>query len=131
VVTICKCADWLLVAIAASEALEHNASVSRQMENLQAELVGLIPAEKLENMSFRHALLGGYITEGMANFALSGSLGEIERKCEVDISAIKKLKSEGFEAIKRRDAFTAENCFNKIKSELVTVAQNICAENDP
>jgi len=123
---ICECAEWLIVAAVASEALEHNASVSRQMEDLKDQLVDLIPQEKLEDLSFRHALLGGYLTEHMATFTLSGSLGEISRKCGADITEAKKLADEGYEAIKRRDAYVAENCFNKLKVELLNITKNLC-----
>jgi len=126
---ICKCVDWFLVAITAAEALEHNATVSDMAKELHEELKEIIPKEKLEDLEFRHVLLQGYITEGMAEFALAGSLGSIRDKCNVDISELKKLADSGFEAIKRREPIMAAQNFTKLKGELVRQAQNICEIN--
>ncbi len=123
---ICKCVDWFLVAITAAEALEHNATVSDMAKELHEELKEIIPKEKLEDLEFRHVLLQGYITEGMAEFALAGSLGSIRDKCNVDISELKKLADSGFEAIKRREPIMAAQNFTKLKGELVRSAGNIC-----
>jgi len=126
---ICKCVDWFLVAIAAAEALEHNATVSDMAKDLHENLKEILPGKKLEDLEFRHVLLQGYITERMAEFGLAGSLGSIRDKCNVDISEVKKLADSGFEAIKRRDPIAAAYNFNKLKVELVGLAQNICQIN--
>lgn len=126
---VCKCVDWFLVAIAAAEALEHNALISGQMETLTDELKQHISEEKLEDMSFRHALLGGYLTENMAVMALSGSLGEIHRQCGANIDKVKELSSKGYEAIKKRDADEAANSYTNLKVELMRVAQAVCANS--
>lgn len=126
---VCKCVDWFLVAIAAAEALEHNALISGQMETLTDELKQHISEEKLEDMSFRHALLGGYLTENMAVMALSGSLGEIHRQCGANIDKVKELSSKGYEAIKKRDADEAANSYTNLKVELIRVAQAVCANS--
>jgi len=123
---ICKCVDWFLVAITAAEALEHNATVSDMAKDLHENLKEIIPEKQLEDLEFRHVLLQGYLTEGMAEFALAGSLGSIRDKCNVDISEIKKLADSGFEAIKRREPVVAAHNFTKLKGELVRLAQNIC-----
>ena len=123
---ICKCVDWFLVAITAAEALEHNAIVSDMAKDLHEKLKEVIPEKELEDLEFSHVLLQGYITEGMAQFALSGSLGSIRDKCNIDISDVKKLADSGFEAIKKRDATIAADNFTKLKGELVRLAQSIC-----
>jgi len=123
---ICKCVDWFLVAITAAEALEHNATVSDMAKDLHENLKEIIPGKQLEDLEFRHVLLQGYITEGMAEFALAGSLGSIRDKCNVDISEIKKLADSGFDAIKKREPTMAAQNFTKLKGELVRLAQNIC-----
>jgi len=123
---ICKCVDWLLVAITAAEALEHNATVSDMAKYLHENLKEIIPEKQLEDLEFRHVLLQGYLTEGMAEFTLAGSLGSIRDKCNVDISEIKKLADSGFDAIKKREPTMAAQNFTKLKGELVRLAQNIC-----
>ena len=123
---ICKCLDWFLVATTAAEALEHNATVSDMAKELHEALKEIIPKEKLEDLEFRHVLLQGYITEGMAEFALAGSLGSIRDKCNVNISEVKKLADSGFEAIKRREPLMAAQNFTKLKGELLRLADNIC-----
>ena len=127
---VCECIDWFLVAIAASEALEHNALVSGQMVSLKDALKEHMSEETIEDLAFRHALLGGYITENMAVMALSGSLGEIYRKCGANIDKAKELSSRGYEAIKKRDADEAADSYTNLKVELMKVAQAVC-ENNP
>jgi len=127
---ICKCVDWFLVATTAAEALEHNATVSNMAKDLHEELKEVIPKKQLEDLEFKHVLLQGYITEGIAELALSGSLGSIRDKCNVDISDVKKLADSGFEAIKTRDPIMAAQNFSKLKGELVRLADNICGRKE-
>lgn len=123
---ICKCVDWFLVAMTAAEALEHNATVSNMAKELHKDLTKLLSEEELEDLEFRHVLLQGYITEGMAEFALSGALGTIRDKCNANISDVKKLVTSGYEAIKRREPMMAAGNFNKLKGELIKLADDIC-----
>ena len=127
---ICKCVDWFLVATTAAEALEHNATVSDMAKDLHENLKEIIPEKQLEDLEFRHVLLQGYITEGMAELALSGALGSIRDKCNVDISEAKKLAGNGFEAIKGRDPTMAAQSFTKLKGELLKLAGNICGRKE-
>ena len=127
---ICKCVDWFLVATTAAEALEHNATVSDMAKDLHEELKEIIPQKQLEDLEFKHVLLQGYITEGMAEMVLAGSLGSIRGKCNVDISDVKKLADSGFEAIKKRDPIMAAQNFSKLKGELVRLADNICGQKE-
>lgn len=127
---ICKCVDWFLVATAAAEALEHNATVSNMAKALHENLKEIIPGEQLEDLEDNHVLLQGYLTEGLAEFALSGSLGSIRDKCNVDISEVKKLADTGFEAIKKRDPQRAAQSFSKVKGELVQLAGNVCGQKE-
>jgi hypothetical protein len=127
---ICNCVDWFLVATTAAEALEHNATVSDMAKDLHEELKEIIPQKQLEDLEFKHVLLQGYITEGMAEMVLAGSLGSIRGKCNVDISDVKKLADSGFEAIKKRDPIMAAQNFSKLKGELVRLADNICGQKE-
>jgi len=127
---ICKCVDWFLVAIAAAEALEHNATVSDMAKDLHEALKEIIPEEKLEDLEFEHVLLQGYITENIAEMALAGSLGTIRRECGADISKIKDFADRGFEAVKSRDPFMAAHNFTKLKGELIRLADNICERKE-
>ncbi len=126
---ICKCVDWLLVAVAAAEALEHNATVSDMGETLHSALKDVLTEEQLGDLEFKHPLIRGYLTENMAEMALAGSLGSIRSGCGVDISEVKKWADTGFEAIKKRDPETAAYNFTKLKGELVRLAQSICQNN--
>lgn len=123
---ICKCADWFLVAVAAAEALEHNATVTGMAERLHGSLQDELSPEQLEDLEFRHPLIRGYLTENMANMALSGALGEIRHKCDADISAVKERADKGFDAIKERDHEDAAEHFNKVKSDLISLAYEVC-----
>ena len=125
---ICKCVDWFIVATAAAEALEHNATVSDQAKKLHDDLKKVIPGDKLEDLEFKHTLLQGYVTENLAEMFLAGSLGSIRDKCNVDISEAKKLADSGFEAIKKRDPIMAADNFTKLKVELIKLADGICEE---
>jgi len=125
---ICKCVDWFLVATTAAEALEHNATVSDMAKGLHKNLKDIIPREQLEDLEFKHPLLQGYLTENIAEMALSGSLGSIRDKCNVDISEVKKLAANGFKAIRRRDPQMATDSFSKVKVELLNLAGKICGE---
>ena len=123
---ICKCVDWFLVAITAAEALEHNATVSDMATDLHKDLKEILPEEKLEDLTFKHVLLQGYLTEGMAEFALAGALGKIRDECNADISKVKDFADHGFEAIKSREPFMAAHNFTKLKGELVRLAGTLC-----
>ena len=123
---ICNCVDWLLVAITAAEALEHNALVSDMAKDLHEALKEIIPEETLENLESKHVLLQGYLTENIAQMALAGSLGSIRNKCDVDISVVKEIADKGFEAVKKRDADVAALNFTKLKVELLKIADDIC-----
>lgn len=127
---ICKCVDWFLVAITAAEALEHNATVSDMAIDLHEDLKKIVPEEKLEDLTFEHALLQGYLTEGMAEFALAGALGKIRDDCNADISKVKDFADRGFEAVKSRDPFMAAHNFTKLKGELIRLADNICERKE-
>jgi len=127
---ICKCVDWFLVATTAAEALEHNATVSDMARDLHEDLKETIPEKQLEDLEFKHPLLQGYLTENLAEMALSGSLGSIRDKCDVDISAVKELAAKGFEAIRRRDPTIAAENFTKVKVELLNLAGEICGEEE-
>jgi len=127
---ICKCVDWFLVATTAAETLEHNATVSDMAKDLHENLKEIIPEKQLEDLEFRHVLLQGYITENLAEMALSGSLGSIRDKCDVDISDVKALATNGFEAIRRRDPTIAAENFTKVKVELIKLADNICGQKE-
>lgn len=123
---VCPCVEWLLVAAVAAEALEHNAGVSDYAGTLHDELKKLLTTEQLEDLEFRHHLLQGYVTENMANMALAGSIGSIEGKCNVDVTNLKNLAHEGFDAIKERAPSTAANRFMRVKGELLSLAQEVC-----
>jgi len=127
---ICKCVDWLLVATTAAEALEHNATVSDMAKDLHENLKQIIPEKQLEDLEFKHVLLQGYLTENFAEMALAGSLGSIRSKCDVDISAVKELADNGFEAVRRRDPVMAAENFTRVKVELLKMAGNICGRKE-
>ncbi|GAH58149.1 unnamed protein product, partial [marine sediment metagenome] len=75
-------------------------------------------------------LLQGYLTEGMAEFALAGALGKIRDDCNADISKVKDFADRGFEAVKSRDPFMAAHNFTKLKGELIRLADNICERKE-
>ena len=127
---ICKCIDWFLVATTAAEALEHNATVSDMAKDLHENLKEIIPEKQLEDLEFKHILLQGYITENIAEMTLSGSLGSIRDKCEVDISDVKELAAKGFEAIRMRNPTIAAESFTKVKVELLKLAGKICGKEE-
>lgn len=124
---ICKCIDWFLIATAAAEALEHNATVSDMAKALHENLKEIIPEERLEDLEYKHVLLQGYVTENIAEMTLAGSLGSIRSKCNADITEVKKVADAGFAAIRRRDPEVAAESFTKVKVELLKLAQGLCS----
>lgn len=123
---ICKCVEWFLVAAVAAEALEHNATVSGMAKDLHKALEKVLTPEQMEDIEYSHPLMLGYLSEHMAEMALSGSLGQIRDGCQVDISKAHELAREGYKAIEERATVKAADSFGKMKVMLMSMAQDIC-----
>ena len=114
---------WLLVAMAGTEALEHNAMVGGMLRDIGKKIKGMVRPEEWKDIVNELDWFEHPITEMTANIAIFGSLSELE-KHGLDVSRLRKLSSEGIKANEARLSSAAQAKYIQLKDELLSLARS-------
>ena len=125
---ICKCVEPLFLALAAAEALEHNAIVSRESQRIGYDVKHLVSEEDFDELVFEHNWLETSIIEPIAELAIAISLRNIKDECGIETDELRKMTIEGCEATRARKFDMAQQRFVDIKSKLLEIAKKLCGE---
>lgn len=126
---ICNCIDGLLVAVAAAEAMEHNAVVSKEVRSIGVSIERLISEGQYEELSLEYDWLETPIKEPFAGLAFHLAMGGIEEKCGVEsesVDSLIELFDEAEKDVEARRFRDAQDKFIGIKTQIMDMAGELC-----
>lgn len=126
---ICNCIGELLIAVAAAEAMEHNAVVSKKVLSIGVNAKRLLSEDEYDKLSFEHDWLEIPITEPFAGLAFHVAMGGIREKCGVEsenVDSLKKLFDEAKKDVDARRFRDAQGKFIGIKTQIMDIAEELC-----
>lgn len=122
----CKdCVTWLLVGMAGTEALEHNAAVGGTLRDVGKTIKEMVSPEEWDGIVSELDWFERPMTEMTAYIAVVGSLSELEKKCDLDVSKARKLHQEGSQANEEGKSGVAQAKYVQLKDELLSLAQGL------
>ena len=132
VCNICNCIDSILIALAASEAMEHNAIVSKEARSIGINTQRLLSKDDYEELSLEHSWLEYPIKEPFAGLAFHIAMDTIKEKCNVAPDRVDFIIDTFHEARKNSEKegkfMEAGDKFIGIKTDIMDIAQDLCKE---
>ena len=127
----CKeCVTWLLVGMASAEALEHNAAVGGTLRDVGKTIKEMVSPEEWDEIVSELDWFEKPLIEMTANIGVVGSLSELEKKCDLDVSRARELFSEANEYNKKGIYSGAWPKYIELKQELVSLATKLSCLRD-
>lgn len=121
---------WLLVAMAAAEASEHNAMVGGTLRDVGKTIKEMVDPAQWEDIVYELDWFERPISEMTADIAILGSLNELEKKCGLDVSKARQLRLEGYEANEKGMTGSARARYIELKDELVRLGGELPCVKD-
>ena len=127
----CKeCVTWLLVAMSAAEALEHNAGVGGYLRDVGKTIKEMVTPKEWKDLVSELDWFERPIAELTADVGVVGSLSELEKKCDLDVSRARELHREANEYNEKGISSAAWSKYIQLKRELVSLAEKMSCLKD-
>lgn len=127
----CKdCVTWLLVAMASTEALEHNAAVGGTLRDIGGKIKEMVEPKQWDEIVSELDWFERPISEMTAYIGVVGSLSELEKKCDLDVSRARELHREANEYNEKGISSAAWSKYIQLKDELVSLATKLSCLRD-
>lgn len=126
--TICECITEYSLALAASEALEHNAMIGGHFRKIGQMLKEILTEEQYEGLLAEYEWFEAPITEFTAEIYGAAAIRQVGEKCHVDVSEVLENFNKGLEWNRLKEAGTAQLRFMNVKQQLAYLAEKLCGK---